>query len=187
MLREFLNILKHGRQKKQEDIMTEKRKIKYVEEMVCFQEVPDETTLSFSISNCPHRCPGCHSSYLADDVGIPLEDVLEDKLNKHEGLITCVLFMGGDSGLFVDNLIKLADYCKSRGLKTALYSGAFSVSDELWRHFDYIKIGPYVQELGGLDKKTTNQRMYKKCFIDSDNTYWEDITPKFWQKGLKIS
>lgn len=159
----------------------QKRKIKYVDEMVCFQEVPDETTLSFSISNCPHKCPGCHSTYLAEDIGIPLEDVLKDRLDYHEGLITCVLFMGGDDAPFADNLVELADYCHKRGVKTALYSGATSIPDYLWKHFDYIKIGPYMQELGGLVNKTTNQRMYKKHDI-----YWEDITSKFWKKGLKV-
>lgn len=159
----------------------QRRKIKYVDEMVCFQEVPDETTLSFSISNCPHKCPGCHSAYLAEDIGIPLEDVLKDRLDYHEGLITCVLFMGGDDGTQEDSLVRCAKYCKERGYKTALYSGAENIPEHLWNHFDYVKIGPYRQELGGLDSKTTNQRMYKNV-----SGKWVDITSKFWHKGLKV-
>lgn len=161
--------------------MIEKRKIKYTEEMICFQEVPDETTLSFSISNCPHKCPGCHSSYLAEDIGIPLREVLPEKIKFHDGLITCVLFMGGDDPAQVDDLLWCADYCKEKGYKTALYSGADQIPEYVWKHFDYVKVGPYKQDLGGLDSKTTNQRMYKK-----QGDSWIDITSKFWQKGLKI-
>lgn len=159
----------------------EKRKIKYVDEMICFQEVPDETTLSFSISNCLHHCPGCHSSYLAEDVGIPLWDVLPERIDFHDGLITCVLFMGGDDSAQIEDLKRCATYCRERGYKTALYSGAENIPEHLWNYFDYVKIGPYKQELGGLDSKTTNQKMYKRVF-----GRWEDITYKFWQKGLKV-
>lgn len=155
--------------------------MKYVDEMICFQEVPDETTLSFSISNCPHHCPGCHSSYLAEDAGIPLWDILPERIDFHEGLITCVLFMGGDDSAQIDDLKRCASYCRERGYKTALYSGAENIPEHLWNYFDYIKIGPYKQELGGLNGKTTNQRMYK-----NNSGRWEDITYKFWQKGLKV-
>lgn len=160
----------------------EKCSMKYVDEMVCFQEVPDEVTLSFSISNCPHHCPGCHSEYLAEDIGIPLWDVLKEKIDFHDGLITCVLFMGGDDAAQVEDLKRCASYCRDRGYKTALYSGAESIPEHLWNYFDYVKIGSYKQELGGLSCKTTNQRMYKNT---SGN--WRDITDKFWRKGLKIS
>jgi len=27
--------------------------------------------------------------------------------------------------------------------------------------FDYVKTGPYLEALGGLNKKTTNQRLYR--------------------------
>ena len=158
----------------------EKRKIKYVDEMVCFQEVPDETTLSFSISNCPHHCLGCHSSYLAEDIGVPLWDVLPQKINFYDGLITCVLFMGGDDAAQIEDLKQCARYCRLRGYKTALYSGAESIPEHLWKYFDYVKIGPYKQELGGLDSKITNQRMYKNI-----SGKWEDVTKWFWEKGLR--
>ena len=157
----------------------EKHKLKFVDEMVCFQEVPDETTVSFSISNCPHKCKGCHSAYLSEDIGIPLLDVLESKLEYYFGLITCVLFLGGDDEYQIDELIKCVEICKEFGVKVALYSGAEDVPNVLWSIFDYIKVGPYVEELGALKDKTTNQRMYKK--IDG---VWQDITHVFWDKPL---
>ena len=158
----------------------EKHELKYVDEMICFQEVPDETTLSFSISNCPHHCYGCHSPHLSGDVGIPLLGVLKERVDFHDGLITCVLFMGGDDSEQIEDLKKCAKYCRDRGYKTALYSGAESIPENLWNYFDYVKIGPYKQELGGMDKETTNQRMYK-----SDGGKWIDITQKFWRSKKK--
>ena len=43
--------------------------LKYVDTLVSFQEVPDEISLCINISNCPCHCDGCHSPYLADDIG----------------------------------------------------------------------------------------------------------------------
>lgn len=154
--------------------------MKYVDEMICFQEVPNETTLSFSISNCPHHCKGCHSSYLAEDIGIPLLNVLREKMEYHKGLITCVLFLGGDDEKQADDLLKCVNVCKEYGVKTALYSGATSIPDYLWNFFDYVKIGPYVEELGALDSPLTNQRMYKRV-----GSHWEDITKVFLKKGVR--
>ena len=48
--------------------------LKYVNTGVVFQEIPDETTLTINISNCPNHCPGCHSKYLWADIGNPLNE-----------------------------------------------------------------------------------------------------------------
>lgn len=34
---------------------------------IVFAEIPDETTLAINITNCPNRCPGCHSPHLQRD------------------------------------------------------------------------------------------------------------------------
>jgi anaerobic ribonucleoside-triphosphate reductase activating protein len=41
-------------------------------------------------------------------------------------------------------------------------------------NFDYIKLGAYIEELGGLDSLKTNQRLYKIT-----NEQMEDITNHF--------
>lgn len=176
MPRGYLNIQRQGNRRQLRDTM-QKYRMKYTDEMICFQEVPDETTLSFSISNCPHHCDGCHSAYLADDIGIPLLGVIRDRLEHYKGLITCVLFMGGDDEKQIEELKECSSICKEYGVKTALYSGADSVPNELYKLFDYIKIGHYDKNCGGLNCKTTNQRMFKKR-----ETFWEDITHRFWKK-----
>ena len=46
--------------------------LKYYNSMITFSEVPDEITLCINISNCPIRCPDCHSKFLWDDIGTTL-------------------------------------------------------------------------------------------------------------------
>ena len=71
--------------------------LKYVDTLVSFSEVPDEISLCINISNCPHNCPGCHSSYLAQDIGEELTlDKLSELIFNNKG-ISCVCFMGGDA------------------------------------------------------------------------------------------
>ena len=65
-------------------------------------------------------------------------------------------------------------------VKTCLYSGSDALNElsELLAELDYIKIGRYQKEFGGLNSKTTNQRMYEI----KDGKISDDITYKFWRK-----
>lgn len=150
--------------------------IKYVQEdtSVTFSEIPDEICLCINISNCPHRCSGCHSTYLQTDVGVELTEYILDSIIANNEGITCVVFMGGDSDK--ESLKRFGTFVKSRGLKSAWYSGESDLSFDYYKEsFDYIKIGPYIKELGPLNSKTTNQRMYS--LINGI----EDITYRFWK------
>ena len=150
--------------------------IKYAEEMICFQEVPDEITLSFSISNCPRRCEGCHSAYLSQDIGLPLKQHLLSAIEANKGLITCVLFMGGDDEKQIDELRDCIEICHREKLKVALYTGSDEFPSQLSTSLDYIKYGHYDKSRGGLTSKNTNQKFYKK-----NNGEWIDITYRFWK------
>lgn len=155
--------------------------MKYVNESIVFQEIPDETTLAINISNCPCRCPGCHSKYLWGDIGdILTHQHLDKMIAKYDGALTCISFMGGDAN--ITDLNDMAFYLKNihPQLKVAWYSGRTVIAPELNRSlFDYIKVGPYIEHLGPLNKETTNQRLYKKTAPDT----WEDITYRFWKKN----
>ena len=155
-------------------------KLKYLGYSIVFQEVPDEVTLAINISGCPHKCEGCHSKYLWEYKGNYISDDLDNLIEKYKGLITCVCFMGGDQN--ISELINLSVIVKQYNLKVALYSGQDDGGiflDPLYKGFDYIKIGHYNQNLGGLNQPTTNQRMYKWNYEKKE---WHDITYKF-QKG----
>lgn len=153
--------------------------MKYVNECVVFQEIPDEISLAINISNCPCRCPGCHSKYLWNDIGNELtHSELDEMLRKYLGEITCVVFMGGDA--YINDINDLAMYMRNiyPSIKIGWYSGRTVISNLLNKElFNYIKIGPYIKHLGPLNKKTTNQRIYRKI----SNSEWEDITYKFWK------
>ncbi len=147
---------------------------------IVFQEVPDEVTLAINISNCPNGCKGCHSPYLMKDTGELLdENVLTGLLEKYGSSITCMCFMGGDvAPQKVEQLSIFLRKTTNSRIKTAWYSGKqyFPESCSV-RHFDYIKLGPYIEHLGGLNCTSTNQRFYR---IENENMI--DITEIFHKK-----
>jgi len=141
---------------------------KYDGYYITFQEVPNEISLTFTITNCPHFCKGCHSPWLRDNIGKCLKEDIFSIINKYDEMITCVCFMG--EGNDIDELVSLAKKIKH---KTAIYVGLDSISDWML-NFDYVKIGHFDESLGGLDKPSTNQKMYQ---ITDDK--FVDITYKF--------
>lgn len=158
----------------------QKTMLRYVNIGIVFQEIPDEVTLSVNISNCPCRCPGCHSSYLWEDTGDVLDSrVIDTFMQKYGGSITCICFMGGDASPV--DVESLAIYIHSMydDVKVGWYSGRQKVVAGVDKsNFDYIKVGPYIQHLGGLKDRSTNQRLYKK---QPDGNFL-DITSRFWRK-----
>ena len=164
---------------------------------IVFQEIPGEVTLALNLSGCPCHCPGCHSPHLWEDIGEPLNaELLDGLIARYGSMITCVCFMGGDQD--PEEVARWATYVKSEignlKLKTAWYSGRqqSSIIDKSSINstssivqssipFDYVKLGPYIDSLGGLKSPTTNQRLYKRV-----GDSWEDITSSFWRNGLGV-
>lgn len=67
-------------------------------------------------------------------------------------------------------------------LKIGWYSGRQELFDKIdLQNFDYIKIGPYKEEYGPLNSKTTNQKFYKVVHLSSGKSKMIDITHKFWK------
>lgn len=155
--------------------------LKYVNTAVVFQEIPDEVTLAINIANCPCQCPGCHSRYLWEDIGIPLDvHAIDSFVDKLASDITCIALMGGDAEPMEVNLLAQYIHEEYPQLKVAWYSGRLRVPSEVIKtDFDYIKIGPYIRHLGPLSQPTTNQRMYRLTY---DGTF-EDITYRFWKNN----
>jgi anaerobic ribonucleoside-triphosphate reductase activating protein len=151
--------------------------LKYVDTKVVFAEVPDEITLAINISNCPCQCKGCHSSYLAQDIGEPLDlQHLTNLIDSNKG-ISCVCIMGGDANPSeVDDIAQdIKEYYPE--LKVGWYSGRQELSKDIeLSNFDFIKLGPYKEEFGPLNSKTTNQRFYKV-----NDKELVDITSRFWK------
>lgn len=153
--------------------------IKYYNYDIVFQEFPDEVTLAINLSLCPNGCPGCHSSYLQGDIGEELtEERLLALLADFEGEITCLGLMGGDND--PEGVARLFRKVKERygpSLRTGWYSGRQMLPEQLSvADFDYVKLGPYRRELGPLNSRTTNQRLYRLT-----EGKMEDITSRFWR------
>jgi len=136
---------------------------------VLLQEVPNEISLSFGISGCPHNCPGCSWSNIPQNQGFNLTtDVLLLNLARYKGLISCVLFLGGE---WDEHLLTLLTLCKKEKLLTCLYTGKETISDDMLSLLDYVKLGPYIKELGGLDSPITNQR-FLNLHTNEDMNHW---------------
>lgn len=136
--------------------------------------------MSINISNCPCRCPGCHSSYLWKDIGEPLTtDTLDGFVRDYGADITCVCFMGGDADPQYVNMLARYMHREYPSVRVAWYSGRSRIPATVHRpDFDYIKVGPYIRHLGSLKERTTNQRLYKRVSEDE----FVDITSRFWEK-----
>lgn len=156
-----------------------KETMKYVGTAIMFKEVPDEISLGISISGCSIRCEECHSKYLWENIGVPLTiKELYSIIEKNKKYpISCICFMGGE--LFDIKALCKAIKQKYPQYKTAWYTGRqidVKHNEFVQNNFDYIKTGPFIKELGGLDSENTNQRMYKK-----EGLTFKDIT-KLFQK-----
>ena len=123
---------------------------------VVFQEVPNEISLAFSIAGCKNNCKNC-SWKNCNIKAKPLTDELYNKyLKKYQGTVSCILFLGGEWN--ERDLINKLSLAKQMGYKTCLYTGQNDVSQNIKNKLDYIKTGPYIEELGGLNSPKTNQR-----------------------------
>lgn len=152
--------------------------LKFDSYSIALQEVPDEISLAFNITGCPHKCEGCHSPYLQGDGGLPLKDHLLKIINTFRDMISCVCFMGGDQDCrsLAEAIVEVR--MQYPELKIALYSGSDTLPEILFRLCDYVKVGRYIKELGGLNNPSTNQVMYKL------STKKENITSIFQPKDL---
>lgn len=156
--------------------------LKYAYTKELFTEVPGEITLGISITGCTIHCKGCHSRELWEDKGESLDvEILCGLLNQHEG-ITCLCLFGGEHD--IDALTELFMYAHKR-IKTAWYCGLDMVPKDklgIYQYLDWIKIGHFDIELGGLSSPITNQRLYM-IEHQGDGSWWQtDMTHLFWKK-----
>ena len=124
---------------------------------IVFQEVPNHISLAFYVCGCSLKCPGCHSPELwTEKNGRPLAmEEFERLLHRYSKKADCILFLGGE--WHPQELVGFLIKAREQGYKTALYTGREEVSTEITQHLDYLKTGPWREQLGGLWSPTTNQ------------------------------
>ena len=153
--------------------------LKYLNTQVTFSEIPDEITLCINITGCKVGCEGCHSPYLSQDMGEPLNlQHLTDLIDSNKG-ITCVCIMGGDANPSeVDDIAQnIKEYYPN--LKVGWHSGRDYIRANInLENFDYIKYGHYDKDKGPLNSKTTNQVMLEISVVHN-RIFKKDITFKF--------
>ena len=131
---------------------------------LALSEIPSEISAVVPLAGCSHSCYHCHSPQYQDRNGgewltyYTYRDILEKYYRK----ASCILFFGGEYD--TEELVKLSWLARLKGFKTALYSGFEydELPENILREFTYIKTGKYVEELGGINIKGTNQRLWKR-------------------------
>lgn len=143
--------------------------MRFLKEEIVFQEVPDEVSILFHITNCPYKCKGCHSSEVnKPNVGKILTNKLfREILMQYQGLATCVVFWGGEWER--STLIEKLQIARELEYSTCLYSGLDDISDAIFKELTYLKVGSYQENCGGLDSETTNQRFYRVSTMENLN------------------
>lgn len=156
--------------------------LKYLFYDVVCAEIPNELSLAIAISGCEIRCPGCHSRELWEDKGTPLTIEAIEELLKLEDGVSCLLLMGGERD--IDTLTRLFMHFHKK-INTAWYCGLDMIPKDkkgILDYLDFLKLGHYDSELGGLDSPTTNQRLYQYSAYYSGSAElgdgWKDITSK---------
>lgn len=151
----------------------------YFKKDVVFQEVPGEISLCYLVGGCPLRCKGCHSIFCYDEtLGKKFKvEKYTETLDKYNGYISCVLFMGGE--WHKDELLDYLSIAKNKGLKTCLYTGLKDVGGDIKANLTYLKTGPWIEELGGLNSPTTNQKFVE---LSTGN----DLTSAFQREILAV-
>lgn len=147
--------------------------LKYLYQKEVFREIPTEVSLGISISGCKIHCSDCNQKELWEDRGTPLTiECVERLLQAHKG-VTCLLLLGGEHD--IDYLTFIFQHFHNR-IKTAWYCGLDKIPNGhlgIVSYLDYLKLGHYDNNLGGLTSPTTNQQLYK-IEHRGDGTYWEN-------------
>ena len=127
---------------------------------ITLSDVPNEIALSFCVAGCPLFCKGCSWNATPDKNEYDFD--IKQEIDK-EPLVTCINFFGGE--WLEDELVDYLKYAKEKKKATCLYTG-LTLDEMKAQHpliiplLDYLKVGRWVEQLGGLDNPNTNQIFY---------------------------
>lgn len=141
-----------------------------------FIEVPGELSVVISFTGCPIRCKDCHSKHLWDRNSGQIFSKFDfiEILNKYSGLASCITFFGGE--WHTSNFLELLKLATQHNYKTCLYTGLSDIPNSYKEFLTYLKTGPYIKSLGGLESKQTNQKLVNlKTNTDITNQFQRTI------------
>lgn len=165
---------------------------------ITFNEIPDKMSYAIEMGACDQHCANCHSPELQDATIelTPLLDILDEAREAIDAGANAIVVMGGTTNKHItdESLIALLS-ALSDIAPTGLYSGSDDEDRDrtiaLEGHCFWLKTGPYVEALGGLESTRTNQRFYRITStyrIDSRDNLMDirpcfmDETHRFWKK-----
>lgn len=142
-------------------------------------EVPEHNSICIYISGCRYCCKNCHYPMLRqNDFGDKLFENFIKIVQLYQNQATCVCFLGeGQNTIYEhEEFYRMIEIARNYNLKTCLYCGRDTYIEEWMNGFDFVKLGSYQENCGGLDEKTTNQRLLEKT-----KSGFIEITYKFWE------
>ena len=136
--------------------------LKYDTYNITFLELPNEVSLTLSITNCPNFCPNCHSPHLRKNIGNPLNEGVFNLLEKYRHHITAVCFLGHGAERHNEEMVSILSKINKMypTLRIGIYSGHDYMVEEFKPYLTYYKVGRYIEELGGLESGKTNQKLH---------------------------
>lgn len=166
---------------------------------ITFNELPDNMAYAIELGACKQHCVGCHSPELQEE-DVPLTsllDILEEAQDAIDAGADAIVVMGGTNNKHIteESLIALLQDLSDIA-PTGLYSGSEDEERDkmiaLEGHCTWLKTGPYVDTLGGLESTRTNQRFYRitttyrldaqdnlvdvrPCFVDETHKFWKRV------------
>jgi anaerobic ribonucleoside-triphosphate reductase activating protein len=110
--------------------------------------------------------------------GDPLLESFTDILQLYLNYAECVCFLGegANTSAEQEEFQKMVRIIQKHHLKTCLYSGRDTEIEEWMKIFDFIKLGSYREEFGGLDSITTNQMFFEKYengYVNQTHLFWQ--------------
>lgn len=132
--------------------------MKIINYFTSFQEVPNYLSLCFSVYGCRLNCENCSWKSETKFVEYSIDQIYQI-IDKYSSYVSAVCMLGGE---WDNDIVNVLAYAKKANLKTCLYTGLPAINDQnILHNLDFLKTGPYIESLGGLASKTTNQ-----VFID---------------------
>lgn len=170
---------------------------------ITFNELPDKMAYAIELGACKQHCVGCHSPELQEEDAplTSLLDILEEAQDAIDAGANAIVVMGGTNNKHIteESLIALLQDLSAIA-PTGLYSGSENEDRDkiiaVEGHCTWLKTGPYVDALGGLESTRTNQRFYRITavyrFDAQDNLvdvrpYFLDETHKFWKRVENVT
>ena len=127
-----------------------------------FIDYPDKTAMIVFMAGCLHNCKGCQNPELQDPnhgVNTSTEELIQTF--QKMSLCDCVVFSGGDPLYQTPALLEACE-AFSKICEIGVYTGhkLEDVPQELFSQINFLKTGPWIEEMGPLSSPTTNQKCW---------------------------